>query len=41
MKNRYLSVNKEGDWIKTLLEVLKDVSKIYKSKKRAMTKDEN
>ena len=40
-KQIFICINKEGDWIKTLLEVLKDVSKIYKSKKRAMTKDEN
>ena len=40
-KQIFICINKEGDWIKTLLEVLKDVSKIYKSKKRAMIKDEN
>lgn len=37
----YICINKEGDWIKTTLEVLKTVSEIYKNKKRALIKDED
>ena len=37
----FISINKEGDWIPTLIDVLKNVSKIYKSKMRVMIKDEN
>ena len=40
-KSIFISINKEGDRIPTLIDVLKNVSKIYKSKMRAMIKDEN
>ena len=37
----FISINKEGDWIKTLREILKNVSTMYKSKMKAVKKNEN
>ena len=37
----YISINKDGDWVKTLIEVLKTISQIYKSKKKAAIKNED
>ena len=37
----FISINKEGDWIPTLIEVLKNVSKIYKSRMRSLGKNED
>lgn len=40
-KSIFISINKERDRIPTLIDVLKNVSKIYKNKMGAMIKDEN
>ena len=37
----FISINKEGDWIQTLREILKNVSTMYKSKMKAVKKNEN
>ena len=37
----FISINKEGDWIQTLREILKNVSTMYKSKMKAGKKNEN
>ena len=37
----FISINKEGDWIQTLREILKSVSTMYKSKMKAVKKNEN
>ena len=37
----FISINKEGDWIQTLREILKNVSAMYKSKMKAVKKNEN
>ena len=37
----FISINKEGDWIQTLREILKSVSTMYKSKMKAAKKNEN
>lgn len=37
----FISINKDSEWIDTLIEVLKNVHGIYKSKKKVMLKDEN
>ena len=37
----YISINKEPGWVNVLLDVLKNASKIYKSKKAVMFVDEN
>ena len=37
----FVSINKEGDWIQTLREILKNVSTMYKSKMKAVKKNEN
>lgn len=37
----FISINKEGDWIQTLREILKNVSAMYKSKMKAAKKNEN
>ena len=35
----FISINKEGDWIQTLREILKNVSTMYKSKMKAVKKE--
>ena len=40
-KTIYISINKEPGWVNVLLDVLKNASKIYKSKKAVMFVDEN
>ena len=37
----FISINKEGDWIQTLREILKNVSTMYKRKMKAVKKNEN
>ena len=37
----FISINKEGDWIQTLREILKNVSTMYKSKMKVGKKNEN
>ena len=37
----FISINKEGDWIQTLREILKNVSSMYKSKMKVAKKNEN
>ena len=37
----FISINKEGDWIQTLREILKSVSTMYKSKMKVAKKNEN
>ena len=37
----FISINKEGDWIQTLREILKNVSTMYKSKMKAVKKNES
>ena len=37
----FISINKEGDWIQTLREILKSVSTMYKSKMKVVKKNEN
>lgn len=37
----FISINKEGDWIQTLREILKSVSTMYKSKMKAVKKNED